>query len=161
MNILIKFQTALVVLLMTAVFNSYAQQTSDVEKTVNEIVKKHEGSEGINCIAVVKGSGLEMIKFMFKKEFGKEFMKGVTSITIIEYSDAPEETCMTLRKDLDVFLSLLQEYDISEEEQFADNDYLRCFVSVADDKTLSDFVIAIEDDDAKMIIYMAGEIKIE
>lgn len=161
MNILIKFQTALVVLLMTAVFNSYAQQTSDVEKTVNEIVKKHEGSEGVNCIAVVKGSGLEMIKFMFNKEFGKGFMKGVTSITIIEYSDAPEETCMTLRKDLDVFLSLLQEYDISEEEQFADNDYLRCFVSVADDKTLSDFVIAIEDDDAKMIIYMAGEIKIE
>ena len=69
--------------------------------------------DDISCITVVKGSGLEMFKVMFNKEFGKDFMRGVTSITMIEYSDASEEICMGLRKDLDVFLSFLEEFDVS------------------------------------------------
>lgn len=125
---------------------------------MNEIVKKHEGSHGVNCMTVVKGGGLEMLKMMFNKEFGKEFMRGVTSITLIEYSDASEETCTTLHKDLDVFLSLLQEFDVSKEKQFADNDYIRCFASATESDTLSDFVIALENDESKMIMYMAGKI---
>lgn len=109
-------------------------------------------------MTVVKGGGLEMLKMMFNKEFGKEFMRGVTSITLIEYSDASEETCTTLHKDLDVFLSLLQEFDVSKEKQFADNDYIRCFASATESDTLSDFVIALENDESKMIMYMAGKI---
>ena len=114
-------------------------------------------------MTVAKGSGLELFKTMLKQEFGKTFIKGVTSITIIEYSDAPAETCKELHQDLDLFLSLLQEFDLSKEKDFSDNSFLRCFASEseAEEGTLSDFVAAIEDDKSKMLLYMAGQIKVD
>jgi uncharacterized protein YfbU (UPF0304 family) len=148
----------LTALLMTVFINSNAQTSASVESTVDEIVKKHEASKGVSCMKVVKGGGLELVKMMLKKEFGKDFMKGVTCITVIDYSEASEETCTTLHKDLDAFLSLLQEFDVSKEKQFADNDYIRCFASATESDTLSDFVIALENDESKMIMYMAGKI---
>ena len=149
-------------LLAATTLSSYAQTNVNVEKAVNNIVKKHENSTGVNCMTVVKGNGLEMIKMMLNKEFGKDFMKGVTSITIIDYSDASEDVCAVLRKDLDAFLSILKEFDVSKEKQFSDNDYIRCFASVSESGTVSDFVIALEDEEkSKMIMYMAGAIKVE
>ena len=140
-----------------------AQQSSEVEKIVNEVVKKYDGKQGVTCMTVAKGSGLELFKTMLKQEFGKTFIKGVTSITIIEYSDAPAETCKELHQDLDLFLSLLQEFDLSKEKDFSDNSFLRCFASESDAEagTLSDFVAAIEDDKSKMLLYMAGQIKVD
>lgn len=161
MKNIVRINVLLVALLMAALVNGYAQPTASVANTVNEIVRKHENTKGVNCMTVAKGSGLELVKKMFNKEFGKEFMKGVTSITIIEYSEASKETCTVLRKDLDVFLSLLQEFDLSEEKQFADNDFIRCFASASDDKSISDFVMAMEDNESKMILYMAGKIVVE
>ena len=152
----------LVALVMMSMLTGYAQAPSAVEMEVNKIVKKYENVKGVDCISVTKGSGLELLKMMLNKKFGKSFMKGVTGIVIIEYSDASEETCMSLRKDLDVFLSLLQEFDVSKDKEFADNDYIRSFASVSSDTgTLSDFVIALENKDSKAIMYMAGEIRIE
>ena len=161
MKFMIRIQTVLVALFMLTLVNSYAQPTASVERTVKEIVKKHENTKDVTCLTVVKGKGLEMVKMMFNKEFGKDFMKGVRSITIIEYTDASKETCETLHKDLDAFLSLLEEFDVSKEKQFADNNYIRCFASATDNKSISDFVIAIENDDSKMILYMAGKIVVE
>lgn len=152
----------LVALVMAAFVSGYAQEPSQVEKAVYEIVKKYDDTKGVECVTVVKGNGLEMVKLLFNKQFGKDFMKGVTSITIINYSDAPEEVCLALRKELDVFIALLEEFNVGEEEQFADNDYVRCFASASSDVgTLSDFVIAIEKEDSKMLMYMAGDIKVE
>ena len=145
---------------MTAIAG-YAQGTSPVEDMVNGIVKKYEESKGVECISVAKGSGLEMFKIMLKKKFSKGFMKGVTGITIIDYSDAPQEVCQSLRKDVDGFLTLLQEFNVGKEKEFADNDYIRSFASVSDAGTISDFVIAVENKESKTIIYMAGEIKVE
>lgn len=161
MKSLARFHIVLAALFMTTLIDCYAQQPTSVDKTVKELIKKHEDNKGVTCMTVAKGSGLEMVKMMFNKEFGKEFMKGVTSITIIEYSEASEETCRILHKDLDGFLSLLQEFDISKEKQFADNDFIRCFASVSNDNTLSDFVIALENDKSKMVMYMAGKIVVE
>ena len=124
-------------------------------------MKKYDDNNGVSCVTVAKGSGLEMLKMVFNKEFGKEFMKGVTSITIIDYSDAPEATCMDIRKDLDVFLSLLSEFDVSKEEQFSDNDYIRCFATETDSNTISDFVMALENDKSKVVMYMAGKIVVD
>ena len=152
---------SLLILMMTAL--CYAQQSSEVEKIVGEVVKKYDGKQGVTCMTVAKGSGLELFKTMLKQEFGKTFIKGVTSITIIEYSDAPAETCKELHQDLDLFLSLLQEFDLSKEKDFSDNSFLRCFASEseAEEGTLSDFVAAIEDDKSKMLLYMAGQIKVD
>ena len=141
--------------------SSFAQGSSKIEKMVKEIVNKYDGKDQIECIAVTKGNGLEVVKMALNNEFGKSFMKGVTSITIINYSDASEDTCTALRKELDVFISLLEEFDLSKEKSFSDNDFVRCFAAVSDSGKLSDFVVAIEQDDSKMVMYMAGEIKVE
>lgn len=112
-------------------------------------------------MTVTNGFGLGLVKLMFNKQFGKEFMKGVTAITVIDYSDASQQTCQALRKELNAFTSLLEEVKFGEEKEFADFDLVRCFVMSSDDKTISDFIIAVENKDSKMIMYMAGKIKVK
>lgn len=157
----LKRMTLLAVLAVMTVLNGQAQETSQTEKAVDGIVKKYENIQGVESIKVAKGSGLELVKKMFVKQFGKDFMKGVSSITIIGYSEASPETCQSLHKDFDLFMSLLEEFHVGKEEAFADNDYIRSFTSVSDSGTLSDFVIAVENEDSKMLMYMAGDIKVE
>ena len=137
-----------------------AQERSKVEQAVNEIVSRYENTEGVDCMTLVKGGGLEIIKTALNNEFGKSFMKGVTSITVIDYSDASPEICGSLRKEMDVFLTMLQDFRIGDVNEFADNDYIRCFAA-ENDGVLSDFVIAIENGDSKTVMYMAGKIIIE
>ena len=153
-------RTALVAALFFCAVVSQAQETSGVETAVKEIVKKYDGKDKVNCMSIVKGGGLELVKMALNKEFGKSFMKGVTSITIIDYSDASEATCEALRKELEVFSSLLQEFNLNEEKQFSDNDYIRCFAS-ENSGVLSDFVVALESDKSKTVMYMAGKIIVE
>ena len=161
MKFLMKRMALLVVMIMMTFASACAQELSQVEKMFGEMVKKYENIEGVECVSVVKGGGLEMMKMLLNKELGKSFMKGVTSITVIDYSDASQEVCLALHHDLDVFTSMLEEFNVSEEPSFSDNDYLRSFASVSDDGTVSDFIIAMENEDAKSIMYMAGEIKVE
>ena len=110
--------TMLLALFTMAFSTATAQNSAKVESTFKEIIKKYEGTEGVECVSVVKGQGLDLIKAMLRKELGRSLMKGVTSINIVEYSEASEET-------------------------------------------LSDFVIAMEDGEMKMLMYMAGEIRLE
>ena len=160
-NMMKRIALLIALVLMTFV-GGYAQEPSQVEKTVDAIVKKYDDVDKVECITVTKGNGLEMFKMLFNKQFGKDFMRGVTSITVINYSDASEETCLALRKELDAFVTLLEEFNLSGEKRFADNDYVRSFASASSDAgTLSDFVVAIEKEDSKMVMYMAGEIKVE
>ena len=160
-NMMKRIALLIALVLMTFV-GGYAQEPSQVEKTVDAIVKKYDDVDKVECITVTKGNGLEMFKMLFNKQFGKDFMRGVTSITVINYSDASEETCLALRKELDAFVTLLEEFNLSGEKKFADNDYVRSFASASSDAgTLSDFVVAIEKEDSKMVMYMAGEIKVE
>ena len=161
MNQFIKRVVLLVVLLMATMGVICAQGSSMVETKVNELVKKYENVKGVECMSVGKGLGLNMIKMMFNKQFGKEFMKGVTSISIIDYSDAPQSTCMALLKELDAFVSLLQEYKIGKDKELSKNDYLRSFAKIIDSSTISDFVVAVENKESKVIMYMAGKIKVE
>ena len=133
-----------------------------LKSDLEEIVKKYDGTKGVECISLVKGGGLDMVKMMFRKQFGKDFMKGVTSITIINYSDAAQDVCLALRKELDVFETLLEEFDMDEEKELATNEFIRCFASISkEDKTISDFVFAAEDNESKMLMYMAGKIRVE
>ena len=161
MKLFIKKIVLCIALSLTTIANVYAQSPSTIENKVDALVKKYENVKGVDCTTLKKGLGLSMIKGMFNKQFGKEFMKGVTSVTIIDYSDAPQQTCMALRKELDAFTSILQEYNLGNEKEFANNDYIRSFASPIDDKTISDFIVAIENKDSKIIMYMAGKIKVE
>ena len=156
----VSIKIVLSVLISIISLNSLAQTSADVEKKVCDIVKKYESAKGIRSMTFVKGEGLEIVKMMLRKDFGKSAIKGVTRITVIEYSEASEEICLALRKNLDVFLSVLKEYDLTKEEKFADNDYIRCLASASETKTLTDMVIAIEKDKSKVIVYLSGVITI-
>ena len=104
---------------------------------------------------------MKLLKMMLKREFGKEFMQGVTSITIINYSEASQETCQAIRQELDVFASMLEEFNVGEDESFSDSEHARCFVSILPDaEIISDFIIAMEDREMKVVMHMAGEIKL-
>lgn len=150
----------LLTIMMTAA-TTFAQSPSQAEKAARELVRKYNGSDGVECIVATKGNGLGLYKMMLNKEFGKDFMKGVTSITIIDYSSASEDVCIALRKDLDVFVSILEEFDLSDDKDYAGNEYIRCFASIMDSDTISDFVFAMEEGSSKMLMYMAGRIIVE
>ena len=156
---LMKRLTMLIALLMLGV-SVYAESPTSVNKAMNELVKKYDGAKGVNCVTVTKGQGLEVMKLMLNGELGKSFMKGVTSITVIDYSAAPAEVCDALRKDINVFTSLLQEFDVSQSKDLSKSKYTRCFActSAANEGRLSDFVLAIEEGETRSIMYMAGEI---
>lgn len=146
---------------MTTIEVGHAQESSKVEAKVNELVKKYENVKGVDCMSVTKGLGLSMVKMMFNKQLGKQFMKGVTGITIIEYSDASQQTSMALRKELDEFLPLLQEFELGEQKESSENDYMRSFATPLDNNTISDFIVALETKDSKIIMYMSGKIKVK
>lgn len=57
MKIFIKIQTALIALLVMGFVNCHAQTSDKVESIMNEIVKKHDGKDGVTCLTVEKGSG--------------------------------------------------------------------------------------------------------
>ena len=84
-----------------------AQQAVSVEESVKQIVSEFDDIKGFNCMVLSQGLQFKIVKEVFKQKFGKEFMKGVTAITIIDYSNASEQTCQALHKELDAFLSML------------------------------------------------------
>jgi hypothetical protein len=139
----------------------YAQEPTKAEVKMNEIVKKYENVKGVDCTVVTKGRGIGIVKLMLNEQYGKDFMKGVHSITIIEYSEASEETRLALHKDIDSFKTLLEEFNLKENENYANNDYAKSFAAPINENTISDFLIAIEDKETRMIMYMAGIIKLE
>ena len=151
----------LVAMLVMTIVAGYAQEPSKVEAKVKEIVKQYEDVKGVECFVFAKGSGLGIVKMAFTEQFGKDFMKGVRSITIINYSEASNEVCQALHQELDAFGSLLEEIKPKEDKDSSNKGYSRSFASISNGNTMSDFVIAIEDDESKMMMYMAGDIVVE
>lgn len=141
--------------------NCFAYEKPKANDQILNLVKKYENTTGVECMSLVKGQGLELVKMMLNKEFGKKFMKGVTAIVIIDYSDASEEISKAIRGELDVFMTSLKEIDLTKEMDLEDNDYVRCFAKEIDSSHLSDFVIIMEGDGNKMLMYMGGEIIFE
>ena len=157
------FKVIILTMLMLAstAVNGYSQESSKVQTAVSELVRKYDGKPGVTCMTAEKGSGLGMLKMILKDEFGKSFLKGVTRITLIIYAEASQEICDSIHKDMDIFLSMLEEFPLGNEEEFADNQYIRCFAAENGAGRLSDFVSAIEDKDMRCLVYMSGDIDIE
>lgn len=150
-----------VALCVTTIVAGYAQEPSKAEIKVKDLVKRYENVKGVECMTVVKGKGLEMVKMMFNKQFGRDFMKGVTSITIISYADASDEVCQALRQEIDSFSSLLDEFKLNKDEVATEHTYARSYASVSENKSISDFITAMESGESKIMMYMAGVIKVE
>lgn len=161
MRQMIKKISLLVALCVVTSVAAYAQTAPTIQTMIDEMVKKYETTENVTCFKAEKGSGLGMLKLMFNKQFGRDFMRGVTSITIIEYGDASEEVCQALHQDLEAFASLLEEFK-DDEKKSSDHSYFRSFGSIeAADRSLSDFIIAIEDEETKMMMHMGGKIIVD
>ena len=75
-----------VALAMLTMMSGYAQDSLQVKNMVHAMAKKYDSVKGVECVTVEKGSGLGLVKTMFNKQFGKSFMKGVTSITVIMHA---------------------------------------------------------------------------
>lgn len=151
----------LVALCVMTMVSASAQEQSAANVRFGELAKRYKGVKGVICVTVTKGAGLGLFKAMLNQQFGKDFMKGVTGVTLIEYSGASEDVYAALRKELDTFSTLLKEFDISKEKQFANSGYAKCFAAASDSGTLSDFIVALESDKSKVMMYMSGEIKVE
>lgn len=162
MNAFVKFTISLLAALFSfTAISAHAAEPTDIEKAMQTIVKKYDGTDGVECMTLAKGTGLELLKMALKKGFGKTFTQGITSITVIDYSDASEQTCKSLHSDMDVFLTLLEEFDLSKHEEFSKNKYIRCFAASSSSGSISDFIIALENNESKTIMHMSGEIRIE
>ena len=150
---------ALLIALCISIFAvSYAQEPSNVELKVKEIVKRYKSVKGVDSMTAVKGRGLEMIKLMFNKQFGKDFMSGVKSITIINYTDASPEVCQALHQEVDTLASSLEELKSDNSNGDSEYSYARTFASSSENNKISDFIIALESNESKIIMYMAGDI---
>ena len=152
----------LTALVMLGVGTLHAAEPTTPSAVMSKIVEKYEDTDDVMCLAVGRGLTLEMLKMNLNKSLGKEFMKGVKGITIIEYSDASAQVCAALHKDLDVFTSLLEELD-PDDGKGSKNEYKRVLANMKDVESgkISDFVIAIEDEESKIIMYMEGDIDIK
>lgn len=151
----------LLVLCVITMTNTYAQERSKAEVKIGEMVKQFEACNGVQCLTVAKGSGLGLVKAMFNQQFGKEFMKGVTSITIINYSDASAETCAALRKEIESLGEILMDFKMGENKEFSEYSYAKSLADLQEDGSISDFVTVLEDKETKMLMYMSGKIAIK
>ena len=161
MKNLVKKLLLLVAVSLVSVTAALAQEAPKAVARIAEIVAKYEKTEGVSTMVAAKGSGIALMKMMLKDQFGKMFMKGVTNISMINYSEASAEVCESLHADSETLGTLLDEVDLSDSDGTQEFDYARNYISVASETTLSDFVIAIEMGESKMMIYMAGSIQIK
>lgn len=143
--------------IMTVAFG-YAQSQAEIK--MKEIVKKYEKTNGVECMVLSKGIRLGLVKMALNEQIGKDIMKGVTCITIINYSDADQNTCAEINKDIDYFKSILQNFNSDDKKESDQNENTKAFAAVADDGTISDLIFLSEDKETKMVMHMAGHIKV-
>ena len=148
----------LTVIVSLVSLTGFAQEQNKVEDGMKAIVEKYDSIEGFDCMTVVKGEGLELVKAAFNKQFGKKFMKGVTSMTIMTYTDASQEACVALQKDLTTVLSLMKEFDTKGADTSKEFKSTKFYAIEEDEKVLSDCIFLFEGEDTKMLLYMAGKI---
>ena len=150
----------LTVFMSFAAIATYAQEQAKVEEAMKAIVEKYDNVEDFDCITVVKGEGLELIKAPFNKQFGKKFMKGVTSMSIIVYTDASKESCEAFYKDLAPVFSMMKEFETKGANISGDFKNAKFYAIEEGEKVLSDCIFHLEGDDAMTLLYMAGKLEL-
>lgn len=156
------FRTTLVIALLFAGWSAEAANPTKIAEAVKQIVAEFDGVSGVDCIEVTQGSGLGLVKAMFKQQFGKDFMQGVTSMIVIDYTKASQEVYTSLRKKIDGFSATLQEFEL-EAGQLSEGQKIKSFAKVgetSDAATITDMIIVMEDGGHRMCVYMSGVIKV-
>lgn len=150
-----------VALFISLVFTSRvlsAEPMSSVETSVRSMVAELDDVKGVNGMVLQKGRGLGVVKAILKPKLGKEFLEGVTTIIIIEYSKASEEIATSIQNRLDSYSATLQKFDFSKNE-FGGGERVTGYVAIDETMTASDLVMIVENKGAKLFIYMGGVLK--
>lgn len=143
---------------LSAMSQTQTTAAPNCREAMKTLAKKYEDGDKISSMILVKGSGLEMMKLMFRKEFGKDFIKGVNMIIIIEYSEATESEATAIRQEVEKLAKGMEQADLPKED-IADVKYVRNYFNrSADDKSLSDMIILAEDSKDKCVLYFGGVI---
>lgn len=136
-----------------------AQQTEQSGKSkVLALVKKYEQTKGVDAMVCEKGSGLELVKMMLRKEMGKDFVKGINIIVIIDYSKATEQIAGEIRASIDTFSTIFQPMPLEKAD--VGSDCKKAYFKVSpDEKYITDMVMILEDKEEKCAMYFGGQMK--
>ncbi|MBR5138683.1 MAG: hypothetical protein IKV12_03960 [Alistipes sp.] len=142
---------------------SATAQTLDGSSTRNSMefmAEKYDDKLGVETFVFVKGRGLETMKLLLRKEMGKDFLKGVDMIVLINYSDASNDTANTIHSEIDSITKDFSQQELPKEMTEGKN--MRNFFKLGDDgKSIHDMIIIIEEETSKNVMYLGGVMKEE
>ena len=141
-------------------WSAYAQQTPSVEESVKQIAEEFDGVEGVDCMVLSKGLKLKIVKEAFKPMFGKEFMRDVKFMVIIDYTGASEAVRESFRSKIEAFSGRLQDFN-PDKKVFKEDEYVRSYATINGESSISDFMIISEDKKSAMFLYMGGVLNVE
>jgi hypothetical protein len=150
---------ASVVLSLSAMAQS--ADTQNPRKAMQNLANKYEDSKNITSAVLVKGSGLELMKVMLRKEFSKDVIKGVDMIIIVEYADATESEASVIRSEVASLAKGLEKAELPEDEKPKAKHLATYYKLNADKKSMSDMIILMESDEEKCVMYLGGVIRDE
>ena len=153
------FRFALVFAFVFVSWTASADEPVNIEDSVKKMAKEFENTAGVESMVLDGGLGLALVKSMFKAKFGKEFMKDVTTMVLIEYSKASKEVAETLRKKFDSFSGTLQELKLNKGD-LEEGQYAKCYAKIETPK-ISDMMIILEDKESRLYLYMGGKLNVE
>lgn len=146
----------LLVMMLTLWLGAAAQPTSTGRELMTSMVEKYGEDKGVNGMVCTKGNGLEMIKLVLRKEFGKDFIKGVDMIIIIDYSKAEQQVAEVIRTQTESLSECYEQKELPEE--MTKGNYMRNFFKLNDSKeVITDMVVLVESAENKTVIYFGGE----
>lgn len=146
----------LLLMMLTLWLGAAAQPTSTGRELMTSMVEKYGEDKGVNGMVCTKGNGLEMIKLVLRKEFGKDFIKGVDMIIIIDYSKAEQQVAEVIRTQTESLSASYEQKELPEE--MTKGNYMRNFFKLNDSKeVITDMVVLVESAENKTVIYFGGE----
>lgn len=128
---------------------------------VMSFMDKYKDVKGFSANTFVKGEGLGIVKAQMGRKMGKTFMKGVTIISMVDYSEAAKEVCDSIHADYGKYFSKFLDVEVPDSSK-KDISYSRTFLMLEEDKSaITDFITIFEDKEVKVFLYMGGIIKSE
>lgn len=146
----------LLVMALTLWLGAAAQPTSTGRELMTSLVEEYGEDKGVNGMVCTKGNGLEMIKLVLRKEFGKDFIKGVDMIIIIDYSKAEQQVAEVIRTQTESLSASYEQKELPEE--MTKGNYMRNFFKLSENKeAITDMVVLMENESTRTAIYFGGE----
>lgn len=156
----------LICVIIVTSFSAMAQTAnSSVRNSMQAMAERLDEKDGVECLVCVKGSGLELVKLMMRKEMGKDFVKGVDMIVIINYSEAPSAKVTEIRNEIESIAKIeLTQQELPDDVK--EGKYMRTYFRKGDDgKSIHDMIIIAEDDSEKessnIVMYFGGVMRDE